>query len=75
MEAFEFWQTDLEKYCDTLHKMVEMPLYVYLDPNIIDRSPFYKFKSQLVSYYEATKKYYHALITGIEQDTDQVNVI
>lgn len=70
MEAFEFWQTDLEKYCDTLHKMVEMPLDVYLDPNIIDRSPLYKFKSQLVSYYEATKKYYRALITGIEQDTD-----
>lgn len=55
--------------------MVETPLDKFLDPNIIDRSPFYKFKSQLVSYFEATKKYYVALIAGIEQDTDQVNIV
>lgn len=55
--------------------MVETPLDVFLDPNIVDRSPFYKFKSQLVSYFEATKKYYVALIAGIEQDTDQVNIV
>jgi ariadne-1 len=40
-ERFEFWQTDLEKFCEELHKMVEKPLDVYLDPNILDRSPFY----------------------------------
>jgi len=74
-EQFEFWQTDLEKYCETLHKMVETPLDVFLDPNIVDRSPFYKFKSQLVCFFEATKKYYVALIAGIEQDTDQVNIV
>lgn len=74
MEQFEFWQTDLEKYCDTLHKMVEQPLDAFLDPHITDRSPFYKFKGQLVSFFEATKKYYIALIQGIEHDSEQVNV-
>lgn len=38
---FEQWQTDLEKYCDTLHGMVERNLDEFLDPNITDRSPFY----------------------------------
>ena len=51
--------------------MVEKPLDPYLDPNIIDRSPFYKFKGSLVSYYEATKKYYKALIECIEADMTQ----
>jgi len=34
--------------------MVEKPLDCFLDPNIVDRSPFYQFKAQLVSYYRAT---------------------
>jgi ACT domain-containing protein len=49
--------------------MVEKPLDPYLDPNIVDRSPFYKFRGTMISFYEATKKYYSSLITGIEEDT------
>ena len=55
--------------------MVERPLDVFLDPNIIDRSPFYKFKSSLISYYETTKKYYKALVEGIEADATQQSVV
>jgi ariadne-1 len=66
-ESFEYSQTDLERFCDTLHKMVETPLDAYLDPNIIDRSPFYKFKGTLVSYFEATKKYYKSLVKFIQE--------
>lgn len=64
-DQFEFWQTDLEQYCDTLHGMVEKPLDEYMDPNILDRSPFYKFKGQLVSFYMATQKYHESLVKGL----------
>ena len=50
--------------------MVEKPLDPYLDPNIIDRSPFYLFRDKMISFYEATKKYYRSLIAGIEADTE-----
>ena len=46
--------------------MVEKPLDPYLDPNIIDRSPFFKFKGELINFYEATKRYYESLIEGVE---------
>jgi hypothetical protein len=46
--------------------MVEKPLDPYLDPNIVDRTPFFKFKGELISFYEATKKYYESLIVGVE---------
>lgn len=65
--AFEFWQTELEKHCDYLHGLVETNLDCYLDPNILDRSPFYKFKAKLVSYAEATTQYYTNLINGLEE--------
>ena len=38
---FTQWQSDLEKYCDHLHGLVEKDLDQYMDPNITDRSPFY----------------------------------
>lgn len=47
--------------------MVEKPLDEYLDPNVLDRSPFYKFKGQLVSYYRATKQYHESLVNGLEE--------
>jgi len=61
----------LEKFCEELHKTVEKPLDPYLDPNILDRSPFYKFKGSLINYFEVTRKYYKALIEGIEADLSQ----
>jgi hypothetical protein len=64
---FEFWQTDLEKYCDGLHGMVEKNLDEFLDPNILDRSPFYKFKAKLVSHFQATRTHQHNIIAGLEE--------
>ena len=37
---FEDWQTNLEKFCEALHGMIERNLDEFLDPNIVDRSPF-----------------------------------
>ena len=63
---FEFSQEGLEKYCEHLHGMVEKPLDTYLDPNIFDKSPFYRFKSDLVSYYTATTKFYSGMVKDYE---------
>jgi len=52
-DQFDFNQTDLEKYCDTLHGMIEAPLDKYLDPNILDRSPFFLFKGKAIGLYGA----------------------
>lgn len=57
-EQFEFSQKDLERHCDILMKMVETPLDKFLDPNIVERSPFYNFKDELVSYFSTIKKYH-----------------
>ena len=64
---FEFWQTDLEKFCDALHGMVERNLDEFLDPNIADRTPFYQFKAKLVSYFEATKTFMNNIIEGLDE--------
>jgi hypothetical protein len=49
-------QENLEKNNEYLSELIEKPLDPYLDPNTIDRSNFYNFKSELVNYYQVTKK-------------------
>lgn len=49
-------QENLEKNCDYLHELIEKPLDPFLDPNIVDRSTFYKFKGELINYFQVTKK-------------------
>lgn len=65
-DMFEFSQESLEKYCEHLHGMVEKPLDAYIDPNIVDKSPFYRFKSDLVSFYTATTKFYQGMVKDYE---------
>lgn len=65
-EQFEYSQKDLERHCDILFKMVETPLDKFLDPNIVERSPFYNFKDELVSYFQTIKKYHTNIVTAIE---------
>jgi len=47
--------------------MIEKPMDRYLDPNILDRSPFYKFKGELTAQYTATKKHHESLVKGLEE--------
>lgn len=64
---FESWQTDLEKYCDALHGMIERNLDEFLDPHVTDRSPFSRYKSELVSYFQATKNFMANILKGLEE--------
>lgn len=74
LNQFEFWQTDLEHFCEKMHMLVEKPLDQFLDPTEIDRSPFYKFRSELISITDATRRYYTSLIEGLEDDNDQMTI-
>lgn len=74
LSQFEFWQTDLEHFCEKMHMLVEKPLDEFLDPEVIDRSPFYKFRSELISITDATRRYYISLIEGLEEEADQMNI-
>ena len=67
---FTFAQTDLESFCDKMHQMCERPLDSYLDLDNVDRSPFYKFKSELVSMTEANRKYFKHMIDSIVGEDD-----
>ncbi len=64
-------QENLEKNCDYLHELTEKPLDPFLDPNIVDRSAFYNYKSDLVNYYQVTKKFYENLLEGLEKGLTQ----
>ena len=61
-QLFQTWQSDLEKYCDHLHGLVERDLDQYMDPNIIDRAPFYQYRGELTSFFEATARFCSNLV-------------
>ena len=48
-DRFENWQGMLESFCDRLHGEVERNLDEFLDPNEVDRAPFYKFRDKFVT--------------------------
>lgn len=64
---FEHHQMLLEEACDLLHEQIEKPLDPFLNPDITDRSPFFKFKSSLVGLSNATKSNYESFIRSIEK--------
>jgi len=51
--------------------MIEKPMDVYLDPNFVDRSPFFHFKSQVTSVYSSVKKYYEGLSTALKKTQEE----
>jgi len=51
--------------------MIEKPMDCHLDPNIVDRSPFFHFKSQTTGFYTTVKKYYEGLATALKKAQDE----
>ena len=39
----------LEEACEALHGMIEKPLDPFLDPVLVDRGPFFRFKANLIN--------------------------
>ena len=73
-DLFDMNQTDLEKYCDNLHGLIESPLDKFLDPNILDRSPFFHFKGQAIGLFEALKKYYKSITEHLKEQQSKQQV-
>ena len=48
-------QQQLEENADYLHEMIEQPKDPFLNKDIIDRKPFYEYKSNLIGYASTTK--------------------
>jgi hypothetical protein len=46
---FEHQQMLLEEACEALHGMIEKPLDPFLDPLLVDRGPFFRFKANLIN--------------------------
>lgn len=63
---FEHQQMLLEEACELLHEQIEKPLDPFLDPNIVDRSPFFNFKSKLINLSNVTRGNYKTLIESLE---------
>lgn len=63
---FEHLQEKLEENTEHLHELVEKPLDPFLDPEVLDKSPFYQYKSDLTNYTQVTKKFLENLLEGIE---------
>ena len=63
---FEHLQEKLEENTEHLHELSEKKLDVFLDPNLIDRAPFYLYKSQLTDYAHVTRQFLGNLLDGIE---------
>ena len=53
---FEYMQRNLEENSDFLQGLLEKPFDQFVDPELIDRKPFYSYRSQLINYFQMTKK-------------------
>ena len=65
-DRFENWQGMLESFCDRLHGQVERNLDEFLDPNVLDRAPFYKYRDAMKTLSTSTKQFYNNMLQGIE---------
>jgi ariadne-1 len=55
-KLFRYLQQRLEQKCDYLHELLEKrPFDPFLDPDTLDKAPFYQYKSELVNYYQVTQ--------------------
>jgi ariadne-1 len=64
---FEDLQGSLENNCDHLHQLLEKDLSVYSKENILDDSPFFNYKSELVNYFEITKNFCEEVKSGLAE--------
>ncbi len=66
LNLFQTMQEMLEKFCEHLHELTEKPLDPFLDPNIIERTPFYRFRDELINYFNSTRQFYTNLLEGVD---------
>jgi len=62
IQLFKFQQTALEEACEQTHQIMESDLSAYLDINTVDRSPFYKFRAELINKMKILEQSYESFV-------------
>lgn len=57
-KLFKYQQAALEESCEQTHNLLESDLSKFLDPKVTDRSPFYKYKADVVNKMQILKQSY-----------------
>jgi hypothetical protein len=60
-----FQREDLEGACDATHRLLESDLTYYLDPNTVEKSGFFNFKSQVINRMEILHKSYEHFVQEV----------
>lgn len=71
---FEDLQGNLENNCDRLHQLLEKDLSVYTQKDIVDDSPFFNYKSELINYFEITKNFFRNFCEGVKSGLAEGNI-
>jgi len=71
---FEGLQGNLENNCDHLHQLLEKDLSIYAKESIVDDSPFFNYKSELVNYFEITKNFFRNFCEGVKSGLAEGNI-
>lgn len=58
----------LEEACERTHQKLESNIQPFLEEDVVDRSPFYKFKSDLVSLNAMLVKQYESFCKAITME-------
>lgn len=67
-ELFKFQQTALEEACERTHQLMERDLSPFLDMNQTERSPFFKFRAELINQMNLLQKQYESFVEVIVND-------
>jgi len=71
---FEDLQGSLENNCDQLHRLLERDINIYAKESIVDDSPFFNYKSELVNYFEITKNFFKNFCEGVKSGLAEGNI-
>jgi hypothetical protein len=69
MDFFHFQQEQLETSCQKTHELMERDLNPFLIDELTDRSPFYKFRSELITHLKALQHHQESFSEAIYVET------
>ena len=61
------WQSDLAKLVDSLHLLLDQDISPFLDSNETNRSPFFRYRSDVINLLDTASRSNKALIEGYSQ--------
>ena len=67
LDLFKQWQGDLAKFNDKLHGLLEQDLNPFLDDNTTDRSPFYRYRGEVIQCTDNARKFCGKLLEGLNE--------